>query len=145
MPRRSFFMYPDNNDDHGISEGIFDFGVLHNFNCYSILIGCTDLVWNIMKIIPPILWFLFTAIYSMFGYYMMWVTLHYSAIHLYPIYCAPLTITGFILSPFMVSAPHCVAMRWLVNEGANVIITMWVAIGAYAIQLMLRRPPNVVL
>jgi hypothetical protein len=109
-------MYPDNNDDHddhGISEGIFDFGVLHKFNCYSILIGCTDLVWNIMKIIPQILWFLFAAIYSMFGYYMMWVT------------------------------PHCVAMRWLVNEGANVIITMWVAIGAYAIQLMLRRPNNV--
>ena len=143
MPRRSFFMYPDNSDDGGISEGIFDFGVLHNFNCYSILIGCIDLVWSILKIIPLVLWLLFTAIYSIFGYYLMWITLHYLAVHLYPIYCAPLTITGFILSPFMVSAPHCVAMRWLVTQGANVIITMWVAIGAYAIQLMLRRPNNI--
>ena len=145
MPRRSrsFFMYPDNSDDGGISEGIFDFGVLHNFNCYSILIGCIDLVWSILKIIPLVLWLLFAAIYSIFGYYLMWVTLHYSAIHLYPIYCAPLTITGFIFSPFMVSAPHCVAMRWLVTQGANVIITMWVAIGAYAIQLMLKRPNNI--
>ena len=132
-------MYPDNNDDNGM----FDLVVLPNFNCYSILIGCVHLVWSIVKVIPPILWFLFTAIYSMFGYYLMWVTLHYLAIHLYPIYCAPLTITGFILSPFMVSAPHCIAMRWLVNEGASVIITMWVAIGVYAIQLMLRRPNNV--
>ena len=143
MPRRSFFMYPDNNDDSGISEGIFDFGVIHNFNCYSILIGCIDLVWSILKIIPLVLWLLFTAIYSIFGYYLMWITLHYLAVHLYPIYCAPLTITGFILSPFMVSAPHCVAMRWLVTQGANVIITMWVAIGAYAIQLMLKRPNNI--
>ena len=140
---RSFFMYPDNSDDGGISEGIFDFGVLHNFNCYSILIGCIDLVWSILKIIPLVLWLLFTAIYSIFGYYLMWITLHYLAVHLYHIYCAPLTITGFILSPFMVSAPHCVAMRWLVTQGANVIITMWVAIGAYAIQLMLKRPNNI--
>lgn len=145
MPRRSFFMYPDNDDDHGISEGIFNFGVLQNLNCYSTLMRCIDLMWNAMDLITSILWLLFTVIYSMFGYYLMWITLHYSAIHLYPIYCAPLTITGFIFSPFMVSAPHCVAMRWLVNEGANVIITMWVAVGAYAIQLMLRRPPNVVL
>ena len=145
MPRRSFFMYPD-NDDGGVNGGggeCNDFISLLDFNCYSILIGCIELVWDILKIVPQILWFLFAAIYSIFGYYLMWVTLHYSAIHFYPIYCAPLTITGFIFSPFMVSAPHCVAMRWLVNEGANVIITMWVAIGAYAIQLMLRRPNNV--
>ena len=143
MPRRSFFMYPDNDDDHGISEGIFNFGVLQNFNCYSTLMRCIDLMWNAMDLITSILWLLFTVIYSMFGYYLMWITLHYLAVHLYPIYCAPLTITGFILSTFMVSAPHCVAMRWLIAQGANVIITMWVATGAYAIQLMLRRPNNV--
>jgi len=50
---------------------------------------------------------------------------------------------GFILSPFMVSAPHCIAMRWLATEGSNVIVTMWVAVGAYAIQRMLRRQNNV--
>ena len=136
-------MYPDNDDDRGISEGIFNFGVLQNFNCYSILMRCIDLTLNTMDLITSILWLLFTVIYSMFGYYLMWITLHYLAVHLYPIYCAPLTITGFILSTFMVSAPHCVAMRWLITQGANVIITMWVATGAYAIQLMLRRPNNV--
>jgi hypothetical protein len=31
-------------------------------------------------------------------------------------------------------------MRWLITEGSNVIVTMWFAIGAYAIQRMLMRP-----
>ena len=79
----------------------------------------------------------------MFGYYLMWITLHYLAVHMYPMYCAPLTIIGFILSTFMVSTPHCIAMRWLITEGSNVIVTMWLAIGAYVIQRMLRRPNNV--
>ena len=143
MPRRSFFMYPDNADDDGIGEDIFDFVVLPNFNCYSILMGSIGLVWNQMKKMPSTLCGLFTFIYSMCGYYLMWITLHYLSVHLYPTYCAPLTITGFILSPFMVAAPHCVAMRWLITEGASVIVTMWVAVGAYAIQRMLRRPNNV--
>jgi hypothetical protein len=143
MPRNSFFMYPDNaenSDDAGIGENIFDFIVLLYFNCYSIWIGCIDLVWNQTKKIPSILYWLITFIYSMFGYYLMWIILHYLAVHLYPMYCAPLTITGFILSTFMVSAPHCIAMRWLITEGSNVIVTMWFAVGAYVIQRMLRRP-----
>jgi hypothetical protein len=137
-------MYPENSsgdDDTGID--IFDFIVLPKLNCYSILCGCIGFVWNQIKKIPLILCWLFTFIYSMFGYYLIWVTLHYLAVHLYPMYCAPLTITGFILSPFMVSTTHCIAMRWLITEGSNVIVTMWLAIGAYAIQKMLRRPNNV--
>lgn len=143
MPRRSFFMYPENPDDD-MDVDIFDFIVLPNFNCYSILAGCIGLVWNKAKQMPSLLWWMITLIYSLFGYYLTWITLHYLAIHLYPMYCAPLTISGFILSPFMVAAPHCIAMRWLATEGANVIVTMWVAFGAYAIQQMIRRPPNVV-
>ena len=83
------------------------------------------------------------AIFYIFGYYLMWITLHYLAVHMYPMYCAPLTIIGFILSTFMVTTPHCIAMRWLITEGSNVIVTMWLAIGAYVIQRMLRRPNNV--
>ena len=144
MPRRSFFMYPDNADDGGNGDESNDFISLLDFNWDSLLGICLIGVWNILKILPSIMWWLFTVIYSLFGYYLMWITLHYLAIHSYPMYCAPLTISGFILSPFMVAAPHCVAMRWLATEGANVIVTMWVAIGAYAIQHMLRRPNNVV-
>ena len=143
MPRRSFFMYPDNADDGGNGDESNDFISLLDFNWDSLLGICLIGVWNILKILPSIMWWLFTVIYSLFGYYLMWITLHYLAIHSYPMYCAPLTISGFILSPFMVAAPHCIAMRWLATEGANVIVTMWVAVGAYAIQHMLRRQNNV--
>ena len=143
MPRRSFFMYPDNADDGGNGDEADDFISLLDFNWDSLFGRCLIGTWNQLKKIPSIIWWLFTIIYSLFGYYIMWIALHYAAIHLYPTYCAPLTISGFILSPFMVAAPHCIAMRWLATEGANVIVTMWVAVGAYAIQHMLRRPPNV--
>ena len=143
MPRRSFFMYPENSEDDGIGDNIFDFVVFPCFNCYSILSGCIELVWEQMTKLPSMLYWLFTFMYSIFGYYLMWITLHYLAVHMYPMYCAPLTIIGFILSTFMVSTPHCIAMRWLITEGSNVIVTMWLAIGAYVIQRMLRRPNNV--
>ncbi len=146
MPIRSFFMYPDNDheDDNNAGEyNIYDSNLLPNFGYYRTLNMCIDLASSQIKRLLTIIWSLFTIIYSMFGYYLIWITLHYLALHLYPIYCAPLTIIGFVLSPFMVSAPHCIAMRWLITEGSNVIVTMWVAIGAYAIQRMLRRPNNV--
>ena len=137
-------MYPDNADDGGNGDESNDFISLLDFNWDSLLGICIIGVWNLLKNVPSIMWWLFTVIYSLFGYYLMWITLHYLAVHSYPMYCAPLTITGFILSPFMVSTPHCIAMRWLITEGSNVIVTMWIAIGAYAIQKMLRRPPNVI-
>ena len=138
MPRRSFLMYHDN--DNG---GDVDLDILPNISCHPILTKFVSILWYIMKNAASIMLSLLMIIYSLFGYYLMWIALHYAAVHLYPTYCAPFTISGFILSPFMVSAPHCVAMRWLVSEGSNVIVTMWVAIGAYAIQQMVRRPNNV--
>ena len=145
MPIGSFFMYPDNDNAGGYD--IYDSSILPNFGYYRTFNMCVDLVLTQIKRLLTILcytlWYLFNIVYSLFGYYLMWITLHYLAVHLYPTYCAPLTVVGFVLSPFMVSAPHCVAMRWLVTEGSNVIVTMWVALGAYAIQRMLRRPNNV--
>lgn len=140
MPRRSFFMYPDNTDDEDSFDENDDFISLLELIWNSMLWICIVWTWNQIIKIPSIIWWLFTITYSLFGYYIMWVALHYAAVHLYPAYCAPFTITGFILSSFMVAAPHCVAMRWMITEGANVIVTMWVAVGAYAIQRMIRRP-----
>ena len=142
MPLGSFMMYPDNDDaDSDAGEyDIYDPNILPDFGYYRTLNLCTGLLRRQVNRLLAMLWSLVTIIYSMFSYYLMWITLHYVAVHLYPTYCAPLTMVGFILSPFMVSAPHCIAMRWLVTEGSNVIVTMWFAIGAYAIQRMLRRP-----
>ena len=95
-------------------------------------------VIGIIKKMLELLLLLIITIYSFFGYYIMWIVLQYTAAHLYPEYCMPISISGFLLSPFMVSAPHCVAMRWMITEGSNIIITMWVTLGAYAIQRMIR-------
>ncbi len=144
MPRRSFMMYPDNAQNGGVDNDINDIASLFDFNLKSsIFYRIIAFIWNMILNIISFIVLLISILYSMFGYYIMWISLHYVAVHLYPTYCAPLTVMGFILSPFMVSAPHCVAMRWLVVEGSNVIVTMWVAIGAYAIQRILRRPAPV--
>jgi hypothetical protein len=132
-------MYPDNSTYNSNGENS---GTLSITNMFSDFIGFIFYLLHLIKDAITILWWLLTILISLFGYYLMWITLHYAAVHFYPMYCAPFTITGFILSPFMVSAPHCVAMRWLITEGSKVIVTMWVSIGAYAIQHMLRRPNN---
>ena len=129
MPKNSFFMYPRNDDDYGFSWGLGHGVELKWDSWYGRLL--TEL-YHITA-------FIFTTLYSILGYYIMWILLHYGASHLYPTYCVPLTVTGFILSPFMTSAPHCIAMRWLITEGSNVIVTMWVVLGTYALQCMLRR------
>jgi hypothetical protein len=69
----------------------------------------------------------------------MWIVLHYAAIHLYPDFCGPYTILGFLLSPFMISAPHCIAMRWIISEGSSIINAMWIAIGGVIINKIMRR------
>ena len=127
MPKSSFFMYPRNDDDYGFSWGL-DFELKWDSWYGNLLKGLYDITASI-----------FMKLYSILGYYIMWILLHYVAAHLYPMYCVPLTVMGFILSPFMASAPHCIAIRWLITEGSNVIVTMWVVLGTYAVQRMLRR------
>jgi hypothetical protein len=118
---------------------LFRFNIFR-FNLIAIFGSLFNGLWYMIKKLFSLIVFIFAVLYSLFGYYIMWISLHYVAVHLYPNFCAPLTTMGFILSPFMVSAPHCVAMRWIIVEGSNVIVTMWFAVGAYAIQTMLRRP-----
>jgi len=65
------------------------------------------------------------------GMYIIWITLHYFAAHAYVYLCVPGTIIGFLMAPFIIPAPHCQALRWLVYNGGNNIIAMWVMFGAW--------------
>jgi len=65
--------------------------------------------------------------------YGLWVVLHFLGAHLYTEWCAPKTFIGFITSPFLISSPHCVGLRWIINEGANSINAMWVILGTWFI------------
>jgi len=134
MPRSSFFMYPVNNiDDPNNENAVFSPWTFNIFdNMFVNFLGWT---WRQLKRLGPAL----SWIYSACGYYIMWILLHYAAIHLYPEFCAPYTILGFILSPFMVSAPHCIAMRWIISEGSNIIIAMWIAVAGVLVNKILQR------
>ena len=63
--------------------------------------------------------------------YLIWICIHYFASHLYIRWCTYGTILGFILSPFLVSSPHCQALRWCISQGANQIVIMWTTIGTW--------------
>jgi hypothetical protein len=134
MPRRSFFMYPVHNIDDPNNED--DFLALWSFDIFdNMFVNFLGWTWTQLKRLWPVL----SWLYSASGYYVMWIILHYAAIYLYPEFCAPYTILGFILSPFMISAPHCIAMRWIINEGSNIIMAMWIAIGGVIINKVMRR------
>lgn len=59
--------------------------------------------------------------------------MHYIASHAYSQICTPWTITGFLLSPFMVTTPHCTAIRWFMNLGSENINILWITIGSFGI------------
>jgi len=65
------------------------------------------------------------------GVYFLWISLHYFSAHLYIKFCVPDTLIGFVMSPFMVSTPHCQGLRWIVYNAASVINNMWILIGAW--------------
>jgi hypothetical protein len=70
-------------------------------------------------------------IFKVSGIYLLWICLHYFSAHLYVKFCVPDTIVGFIMSPFMISTPHCQGLRWVVYNAANTINHMWILIGAW--------------
>lgn len=135
MPRRSFFMFPFNDNDLDLDDG-GEFIPMWTFDIFNnMFVNFLGWVWTQLKRLGPVL----SWIYSACGYYIMWILIHYAAIHLYPEFCGPYTILGFILSPFMISAPHCIAMRWIISEGSNIIMAMWITIGGVLVNKIMRR------
>lgn len=70
-------------------------------------------------------------IFNIAGIYFLWIILHYLASQLYVRYCVPNSLFGFVISPFMVSTPHCQGLRWVVYNAANIINNMWTILGAW--------------
>tara|TARA_Y200000002_G_scaffold16458_1_gene12841 strand:- start:3026 stop:3352 length:327 start_codon:yes stop_codon:yes gene_type:complete len=75
----------------------------------------------------------FTLVFNGSIVYFMWIFIHFISVHLYINFCVPLTLYGFISSPFLVPAPHCYGLRWLMNNGSDNIIAMWSVLGGYLI------------
>jgi hypothetical protein len=73
----------------------------------------------------------FWVVFHACSIYIMWVMLHYIASHLYIYFCTPTTIVGFLYSPFIISAPHCRALRWVIFNGSVSIDNMWIVFGTW--------------
>jgi hypothetical protein len=68
---------------------------------------------------------------TLMTFYFLWIMAHHVSANLYTYFCTSNTLFGIISSPFLASAPHCVAMRWVIYEGGNMINVMWVSFGSY--------------
>ena len=72
-------------------------------------------------------------IYQILGIYLFWIFIHYISANIYPYFCASFTFKGLLTSIFMTQTPHCIAIRYLINNGASAITTMWLAMGSWII------------
>lgn len=70
-------------------------------------------------------------IYSASSLYLFWIMLHYFSTQMYVYYCAPRGFYGFLISPFLVAAPHCRAIRWIIHNGGNMVDNMWIILGTW--------------
>ena len=68
--------------------------------------------------------------------YGAWIVFHYISSHLYLHICVPKTIVGFLISPFVVASPQCIAIRWVITNSGDNIRTMWMVLGnAFLLQI----------
>lgn len=65
------------------------------------------------------------------GIYIFWILLHFVSANLYSHYCANISFFGLIISAFQAPAPHCVALRWAITTGGNIITQMWLVLGTW--------------
>ena len=77
-------------------------------------------------------------VYDVAGIFVLWIVIHYAAANLYPVFCAETSVVGFIKSIFVAPAPHCVALRWVIYNGGNVINSMWSSIALWFTSKLLR-------
>lgn len=83
--------------------------------------------------IPVLKWLYFIS-----KVYIIWITIHYISCQLYVHYCVPSGIMGYLISPLLVSSPHCKALRWAFYNGGNIIDNMWNYLGVWASTQLLK-------
>jgi len=94
---------------------------------------------KIYNVINKLLFIVFKAIVFLCkasSMYFLWICLHYFSSHLYIKFCVPNTLLGFVMSPFLISTPHCQGLRWIVYNAANIINNMWIIIGSWIYSLI---------
>jgi hypothetical protein len=88
------------------------------------------MIFNIIKRV-------FNFMYYSVSIYLLWILIHFCASHLYIYYCVPMTISGLLVSPFLITAPHCKALNWAIYNGSNIISYMWFIVGTWVCSQLL--------
>ncbi len=78
-------------------------------------------------------------VYEIGGIYLFWIVVHYVSARVYVSYCAPADFHGFVMSPFLASAPHCRATRWAVQNGAETIDNMWLVFATWFCSKLVKK------
>lgn len=89
------------------------------------MLKAKDLFYMLSKYIEPVV--------SLIGIYVLWLTTFYVSSHMHSYFCVPATLFGFLLTPFLVPAPHCQALRWVIYNGGSSIMSAWFIFGAWII------------
>ena len=67
------------------------------------------------------------------GLYITFIVVHYYSVHAYTWYCTPKGWYGFFISPFIITTPHCRALRWSIQYFSANIESMWTILGTWII------------
>ena len=71
-------------------------------------------------------------------FYLFWICSHYISTHLYAYTCAPWSIQGFFMSPFLTASPQCKALQWFIATGSSSINAMWILIGTFVTNYLIK-------
>jgi len=94
-------------------------------------------ICNIRKKTMKPLNFLYCAL-PFAGFYVAVAVAHYYSAHAYTWYCTPLGWYGLSISPFIVTTPHCKALRWSIQHFSTNIESMWTILGTWIITKLIR-------
>ena len=128
----------DNDDIHDLDSDVDDYvGVVEDDDDYysdEETRVCSDMI----AMSSPYIWeiaekgrYCVQYVYCASSLYLFWIMLHYFSAQMYVYYCAPRGFYGFLISPFLVAAPHCRAIRWIIHNGGNMVDNMWIILGTW--------------
>ena len=59
----------------------------------------------------------------------VWTGVHYAAVHGYQHFCVPQSLWGAAMSPFLIPAPHCRGLSWLIDISSASVQGVWMSAG----------------
>ena len=129
----------DNDDIHDLDSDVDDYvGVVADDDDDDDFIDETRVCCDIVEMSTPYILEMAekgrSCVQYMYGassLYLFWIMLHYFSTQMYVYYCAPRGFYGFLISPFLVAAPHCRAIRWIIHNGGNMVDNMWLILGTW--------------